>query len=117
MSFEIVLGEEEIDRGSSVEAISSKYKEFPLVLDAQTDKWIVMYFPLSWATYGVRYEAELRIIDTKKKLIVTQGSCVVQPEKRDDSPGYDEMLGNGGQRFKDEMTLVIKKCVQQLVGG
>ena len=96
--------------------ISEKYADFPLVIDVKTIDWSLKYFPVHWSRYRVTYTASLKVIDTRKKKIISSGTCEIVPGYTDDAPGYEEMMENHAERFKQEIAAEIDQCVSQISG-
>jgi hypothetical protein len=97
-----------------VASVVAAYKTVPLALDVKTLRWDFIYFPTSWSKYRVHYYARLRLIDTSMSNVIAEGDCSsITPEKTDDAPTYDELVGNGAIRLVAELKKAARYCVQE----
>ena len=99
--------------GDEASSVAAAYKTTPLALDVKTLNWGFVYFPTDWSKFRVRYSASLRLIDTITANVIAEGDCSSAPEKTDDSPTYDELVGNGASRLMAEIKKAARYCVQQ----
>lgn len=96
-----------------VSSVAAAYKDTPLALDVKTLNWGFSIFPTSWNRYRVIYKARLRLIDTNDANVIVEGDCSIAPERKDDSPTYDELIVNDAIRLKVEIKKAARYCVQQ----
>ena len=91
--------------------ISRAFKDADYVLDVRTVNWSFIYFPTDWDNYRVIYSSKLRLIDTKKSMTIAEGFCSRVPEQDENSPSYDELLGNNAERLKTELRVSADHCI------
>ena len=96
-----------------VQDIANAYRGSPLAIDVKTTRWAVIPFS-SGRGYRVVYRARSRLIDTKNARIIAEGSCASIPQEPDDPPGYDELVGNGATRLKEELKKASQDCTREL---
>lgn len=82
-----------------------------LVLDVRTINWSFVYFPTSWDTYRVLYNARLRLIDAKNSSVIAESGCSYVPAQTPDSPSYDGLMANNAERLKKELQKAADFCV------
>lgn len=85
-----------------------------LILDVKTVNWSFGFFPADWNHYRVIYTAKARLIDSQKKNVIAEGFCKHVPETNVNAPTYDELLANGAERLKKELSLAAEECVKNL---
>lgn len=93
--------------------VAAVYKEFSYVLDVRTINWSFGYFPADWNNYRVMYSAKLRLIETSKGRVLSEGFCSRVPDKTEDSPSKEELLGNNAERLKNELKIAADHCIEE----
>jgi len=96
-------------------SVAATYKTAPLALDVKTLHWGFMYFSSNWARYRVVYRARMRLISTTTADVIAEGGCASYPEKSDEAPTYDELLGNGASRLKAELAKAAQFCTREFL--
>lgn len=94
--------------------LSRLYSNADLLLDVQTVNWSLAYFPTDWNSYRVIYSVKIRLIDTKKAKAIAEGFCARVPDKADNAPGYDQLVGNNAAGLKQELSLAADYCINEL---
>jgi len=93
--------------------VAAAYQASPFVIDVRTTNWGFLYFPTDWSHYRVNYRARMRLISTERAEVIAEGGCVSLPDKTDDAPTYDELLGNGALRLKTELKKAAELCIRE----
>lgn len=93
--------------------VAAVYKEFSYVLDVRTINWSFGYFPADWNNYRVMYSAKLRLIETSKGRVLSEGFCSRVPDKTEYSPSKEELLGNNAERLKNELKIAADHCIEE----
>lgn len=96
--------------GDDIKKISRDSKS-DLVLDVRTINWSFVYFPTSWDTYRVLYNARLRLIDAKNSSVIAESGCSYVPAQTPDSPSYNALMANNAERLKKELQKAADFCV------
>jgi hypothetical protein len=96
-------------RGTSAEALSNEYRHADLVLDMRTTRWGLS--PTSATRYAIFYESSLRLIDTRRRAIIAEGTCAVRPDHQPDDPSYDALMWNAATILKEKLLKMIQLCV------
>lgn len=91
--------------------LAKLYPNADLLLDIQTVNWSFVYFPADWNSYRVIYSAKLRLIDTRTGKLQAEGFCARVPEKTEDAPSHDELLGDGAAGLKRELRVAADHCI------
>lgn len=86
-----------------------------VIVDVETRGWGFNYFPTTWSKYRVGYSGLVRIIDATTGKIVVQYMCQAGgPEKAEDAPTYDQMMGNRAAHLKKMLIERADKCIEQV---
>lgn len=101
--------------------ITAAYPNADLLLDLWVDGVSLEPLTTDPSKYGLRYSAYLRLIDAKfvhgidgkKGLVIGEGTCSHVPEETPKAPSYDEFLANGAQRWKQELDIAMRSCVEE----
>jgi hypothetical protein len=96
-------------RGTSAEELSDEYQHADVVLDVRTTRWGVS--PTSATRYAIFYEGSLKLIDTRRRAIIAEGTCAVRPDHQPDDPSYDALMWNDATILKEKLPNVIQACV------
>jgi hypothetical protein len=96
-----------------VKKIAKDSADADLVLDIRTINWSFVYFPASWDTYRVLYNARLRLIDVKNGTVLVEGGCHYIPKKTPDSPSHAVLLANHAERLKQELHKAADYCIAE----
>lgn len=102
-----------ITDSSNIDEIIKNYNNVDYLIDSQDSAWTVGYFPMHWGTYRVIYRNNLRMISTKSKKIIAQGSCEYQPEYHKTMPTYDQMFANNNKLLKKYTQIALDKCLNE----
>jgi hypothetical protein len=94
--------------------LSALYPHADVLLDVQTVNWSLAYFPTDFNNYRVIYSVKMRLIDTKKRKVMAEGFCARVPEKTDDAPSYDALVGSNAAGLKKELMVAADYCVSEL---
>ncbi len=99
-------------------ALSAKAAGAGLVLRVRTQDWRTWYYTTNLNRYRARVEVSAELIDTSIQTVVAQASCdETSPSSADSAPTYDEMVGTGARRLKDELARAQSACVATLKKG
>ena len=102
----------------SPSALSPKAAGASLVLYVQTRDWRTWYYTANFNRYRARVLVSADLIDTATQTVVAKAKCDEDsPKAADASPTYDEMLGAGAQRLKQELAKAQVACVATLKRG
>lgn len=104
------IGERKVT-GEDAAAIAQACSGADYALDVRTINWSFVYFPVNWATYRVIYSTKLRLIDCRTGKVVAEGFHARVPAKDAQSPGYDELVGNGAARLKQELRIGAEQAL------
>jgi hypothetical protein len=105
------------DSGSAA-ALSAKATGANLVLSVRTQDWRTWYYTTNFNRYRARVEVSAELIDTATQAVIAQATCdESSPQSPDASPTFDEMVGTGAQRLKDELARAQSACVAVLKKG
>jgi|SRR5579863_844120 len=104
---------ENIITDDEVRDIATAYKGTPLVIDVKTIYWAFAPVPFNFGKYRVVYHARLRIVDTKNVTVIAEGRCDSLPEKTDDAPTYEALIGDGANRLKSELEKESQYCIHE----
>jgi len=85
-----------------------------LLLDVQTTIWGFQFFPTDWNSYRVYYAAKVRLIDTRSRKTLAEGSCKKYADKTTDAPSLDQLLVDNAVRLKDELSALGEQCLTEL---
>lgn len=94
--------------GKSAEELSREYQHTDLVLDVRTTRWGVS--PTTATRYALFYQGRLRLIDTRRRAVVADGTCDVRPDHQPDDPSYDALMWNNATILKERLWKVIERC-------
>ncbi len=108
--------------------IAATHPTADLILDVRIDSLELEPYPRKPSDkpsdqppkYRLRYEAYLRLIDTKatrsiddkKGAAIAYVSCQRLPEEEANAPTYDELLANGAERLKREIDIAMEYCAK-----
>lgn len=102
----------------SPSTLSPKAAGAGLVLYVQTQDWRTWYYTTNFNRYRARVLVSAQLIDTATQTVVAKAKCDEDsPKAADASPTYDEMLGSGAQRLKQELAKAQVACVTTLKRG
>lgn len=99
---------------SEVEVSKAARKSADFVVDVSTQGWGSGVYPLDFTHYRVVYTGNARVINTATATVIAEGYCGYKPDDINNAPEYDELFGNGAERFKKEMALLISTCVRKM---
>jgi hypothetical protein len=92
----------------SAKELSGVYPHADLVLDVRTTRWGVS--PTSATRYAIHYQGRLRLIDTRRRAVVADGTCVVEPDHQPNDPSWDALMWNDAASLKERLWKVIERC-------
>jgi hypothetical protein len=105
------------DSGSAA-ALSAKAADANLVLYVRTLDWRTWYYTTNFNRYRARVEVSAELINTATQTVIASATCDdSSPLSADVSPTYDEIVGAGAQRLKDELARAQLACVATLKRG
>ncbi|CAG9001124.1 MAG: hypothetical protein CENE_03141 [Candidatus Celerinatantimonas neptuna] len=82
------------------------------VINITTTGWGINYFPFSWDTYRVIYDAHLKLIDTKTAKVIAEGNCKQFPKTKKGQPNYNQMVANHAQKIKQALKKEANACIK-----
>lgn len=95
-------------RETSAEELADEYPHSDLVLDVRTTRWGVA--PTTATRYAIYYQGHLRLIDTRRRAVVADGTCAVGPDHQPNDPSYDALMWNNATILKERLWKVIESC-------
>jgi hypothetical protein len=107
-----------VSDNDSPAALSAGVSGAALVMRVRTRDWRTWYYTTNFNRYRARVEVSAELIDTSTQTVVAKARCdESSPISADASPTYDEMVGAGAQRLKDELARAQSACVLALKKG
>lgn len=100
--------------GTEIDELVQQYSDYDYILDIKTLGWGSIYFPSDWDNYRVSYATHARLIETKSKKVVVEGSCSHIPEYEDtnDAPSYEEL--EDGTGLRKSLANSVELCVDYI---
>jgi hypothetical protein len=86
-------------------------------LGIQTVNWSFSYFPINWDHYRVIYTTKLRLIDTKRSVLLAEGFCKNIPGYSPGAPTHEQLLGDGAALLKQSLAADGDKCIQDFASN
>lgn len=80
------------------------------ILDIATS-WQVMFYKTLWDKYYVKMYNKLRLIDRKKKVVISSTICDYESNFKDKIPSYKAMFKNNAKLMKEESKKAINECI------
>ncbi|QTP57429.1 hypothetical protein HNO53_01035 [Billgrantia antri] len=102
-----------VTKETAVAGLSKDYAASDLLVDVETLGWGFTYYPFAMRTYDVTYSARLKVIDTRSMQAVAEAHCNRWPERNDDSPSHAELLANGAERLKQDLSAAADSCLRE----
>ena len=84
------------------------------VLDVQTVKFLVAYFPANWQRYQVQYSAIGRLINTDSGAVLVTGTCNDVADNKATAPTFEVMMANDGAVLREKLAAEAAACVATL---
>jgi len=96
-----------------IDAVPEGYKDVDYLINVEDRIWQVVYFPTHWASYKVRYEAQLKVYDVRQNRLIAQSYCSFDPEYKEDAPNYDALFDNNASGLKQYSQDLFQRCADQ----
>lgn len=94
----------------SVPALRKTFGNEGTILDFKTTSWRLSHFAIDVEHYGVSCDVRGRLIDLKNSKILWRGWCSFTGGKTAQSPTFEELTANGGERLKEMLTEAADNC-------
>jgi len=103
-------------RSAAVE--SAKAAGADVVLYVRTHDWRTWYYTTNFNRYRARVEVSAELVHVGTQTVLAQATCdESSPQSPEGSPTYNEMVGAGAQRLKEEVARAQSACVLALKKG
>jgi len=100
--------------GDDPARLAAAYPDSPYVLDARTYIWSLGYYPLAWSHYRVHYAVRVKLVDTRGKRVLAEGSCDRYDSDESHAPTMEELLANRAERLKAMLHVHASACLDEL---
>ncbi|MFO6423908.1 hypothetical protein [Motilimonas sp. KMU-193] len=106
--------EQSVALDTEIGELVKRYSNYDYILDVKTLSWGSIYFPSDWDSYRVNYATHARLIETKSKKVIVEGSCSHFPEYADtnDAPSYEEL--EDGTGIRKSLANTVDVCVDYI---
>jgi hypothetical protein len=81
-----------------------------LMLEVSTTNWTVV--PAGVGQSAFKYEGKIRLVDQRRKLVLADGICKTEPISGEGVRSCAELVRNGGERLKQELSAAAEFCIE-----